>query len=142
MTKFYAFLSLLFVTISLFALLVYHSILNISSLRPIPSDAIPGKTAFQKQACIECHTVFGNGGYLGGDLTKIYEKKGAAALKEYLVHPPILTGAKQRRHVEVNAEEAEAIVAYLRFLNTIDTLDWPLDSNNRSHSGQSLNDVR
>ncbi|HWR42954.1 c-type cytochrome [Sporomusa sp.] len=137
MAKFYAFVSLLLLTISLFSLLVYNTILNVSSSQPIPPDAIPGKIAFQKQACIECHTVFGNGGYVGGDLTKVYEKSGEAALKEYLVHPPILTGAKQKRHVQVNEQEAEAIVAYLRFLNTIDTLDWPLNPNKRNESVQN-----
>ncbi len=136
MTKLYVFLSLLVITVSLFSLLVYDSLRDVSRAHPIPSEALPGKNAFQKQACIECHTVFGNGGYNGGDLTKVYEKRGGAVLKEYLVHPPVLTGARQKRHVRVNEQEAEAIVTYLRFLNTINTLDWPLDANNSGPSGQ------
>jgi nitric oxide reductase subunit C len=137
--KFYAFIIILLVTIGLFSLLVYNSILNVSSSQPIPSDALQGKRAFQKQACIECHTVFGNGGYSGGDLTKVYARNGEEVLKEYLVHPPILTGAKQKRHVQVNEQEAEAIVAYLRYLGTIDTLDWPIEPDNPSNSGKTLN---
>lgn len=128
LVKLYVFLSFLFGTISLFAVLVYHSILSTSSAQPIPPEAMAGKTVFQKQACIECHTVFGNGGYVGGDLTKIYAIRGETALKDYLVQPPLLSGAKQKRHVRVSAEEAEALVAYFRFLNTINTLDWPLNS--------------
>lgn len=142
MAKLYVFISLLLATISLFTLLVYHSILNASSARPVPPDAIPGKTAFQKRACVECHTVFGNGGYVGGDLTKVCQKRGEAVLKDYLVHPPILTGAKHKRHAQVTEQEAEAIAAYLKFLSTIDTLGWPLDANNRGHSGQHPEDIR
>jgi nitric oxide reductase subunit C len=138
--KLYVFLCFLFGTISIFAILVYHSILSASSAQPIPPDAMAGKTVFQKQACIECHTVFGNGGYVGGDLTKVYEIRGETALKEYLEQPPLLSGAKQKRHVRVSAQEAEALVAYLRFLNTIDTLDWPLNSKQRSRSGKNLNE--
>ncbi len=128
LVKFYAFVSLLLATMSLFASLVYNSILNAAAAYPIPPDAVQGKLVFQKNACIECHTVFGNGGYLGGDLTKVYDKTGDKELKDYLVQAPILTGAKKKRHVGVSEPEAEAIVAYLRYLNTINTLDWPLEA--------------
>lgn len=137
MVRFYVFLGFLVATISLFSLLVYTSILHVSSAYPIPPEALAGKADFQKQACIECHTVFGNGGYLGGDLTKVYEKRGEAALREYLANPPLLTGAKQKRHVRVSEQAAEGIAAYLRFLNTIDTFGWPFNSNNRSPSEKS-----
>ncbi len=129
MVKTYTFLSLLFATMALFSFLVYSSILNAATAQPIPPDALQGKIVFQKKACIECHTVFGNGGYLGGDLTKVYDRMGGQAIKDYLVHPPVLTGAKNKRHDQLDEQEAEATVVYLRYLNTIDTLDWPLNSN-------------
>ena len=131
MVKTYTFFGILIGTIGVFSLLVYHSVISVSSAQPIPPDAIPGKAIFQKKACIECHTIFGNGGYLGGDLTKIHGRSGEKVLKDFLVNPPILPGAKRKRHDQVNEQEAEAIIAYLRYLNSINTLDWPLDPNNR-----------
>lgn len=136
MTKFYGFFSLLLLIIGLFALLIYHSILISSSQHPIPSDAIAGKTVFQKKACIECHTVFGNGGYMGGDLTKIYGQKGQEAITKYLTDPPFLSGAKSMRHDRLNQTEAEAMAAYLRFLNSIDTAGWPPHNVKNSSAGE------
>lgn len=129
MVKTYIFLGFLFATMALFAFLVYSSIFKTAAAFPIPPDALQGKIVFQKKACIECHTVFGNGGYLGGDLTKVYDQMGGQAIKDYLVHPPVLTGAKNKRHDQLDEQEAEAAVVYLKYLNSIDTLDWPLNSN-------------
>jgi nitric oxide reductase subunit C len=131
--KVWGFFFILFASIGLFFFLVYNSILHVSA-KPIPSDALQGKKVFQRQACIECHTVFGNGGYLGGDLTKIYDRTSAETLRAYMSHPPVLTGAKKKRHVQVTEQEASAIVAYLKYLNTINTLDWPLNSTKRTNS--------
>lgn len=128
MGKAYTFLGILLAVMGLFSFLVYDSARNAAAAQPIPPDALQGKRIFQKRACIECHTVFGNGGYTGGDLTKIYGKAGDKALAEYLVQAPVLTGAKKKRHDQLNEQEAAAMVAYLRYLSTINTLDWPLNS--------------
>lgn len=62
----------------------------------------------------------------------MYDKTGDKELKDYLTQSPLLTGARKKRHVGVSEPEAEAIVAYLRYLNTINTLDWPLEATNTS----------
>lgn len=136
MAKFYGFFSLLLLIIGLFAWLVYHSILTASSQHPIPADAIAGRTVFQKKACIECHTVFGNGGYVGGDLTKVYGKKREAAITQYLTDPPVLSGAKSMRHDRLSQTEAQAMADYLRFLNSIDTSGWPPNAVKNSSVGE------
>jgi nitric oxide reductase subunit C len=127
MVKLWGFLILLLASIGIFFALVYTSILN-ATLQPIPPIALQGKEVFQAQACIECHTVFGNGGYVGGDLTKIYNQTSAETLKAYLTNPPLLTGAKKKRHVQVTEHDAILLVEYLKYLNTINTLDWPRTS--------------
>lgn len=134
----YGFLSILAATLTVFFLLVYHSASNSSATRPISPEALQGKAVFQKKACIECHTVFGNGGYRGGDLTKIYGKRGGQALKEHLSQPPVFTGARQKRHARLNESEATAVVAYLEFLNTMNTLDWPPVSKRDLSEAQNL----
>lgn len=127
MRKAYMFWGILLGVSGIFFLLVYSSVLHAVAVQPIPPDALQGKRIFQKKACIECHTVFGNGGYLGGDLTRIYSKTGDAALVEYLVQGPVLTGAKHKRHEQLTEQEAADMVAYLKYLSTVNTLDWPLN---------------
>ncbi|VBB09733.1 cytochrome c [Lucifera butyrica] len=117
---------LVIITASLvaFALLIYISIAH-GRLPPVPAEAEQGKMVFQQKGCIECHTIFGNGGYSGGDLTKVYGKFGPAALRDYLVHPPLITGTKYRRHDKLTEEEADEVTAYFKFLNSVNTLGWP-----------------
>ena len=119
-----AFLATLIVSLVMFAWLIYVSLTN-EQMRPIPSAAQQGKLVFQRKACIECHTVLGNGGYYGGDLTKVYEKLGNDGLQEFLTHPPLISGAKQKRHKRLSEAETKDMIAYLEFLDSIHTANWP-----------------
>lgn len=47
-------------------------------------DAVAGKRVFQAYNCMGCHTIVGNGAYLGPDLTKTYNHTGAAWLAAFL----------------------------------------------------------
>ncbi|MDD4600802.1 Nitric oxide reductase subunit C [bioreactor metagenome] len=107
-----------------FGFLIYKSISNVNT-QSIPIEAIQGKQIFQRKACIECHTVFGNGGYWGGDLTKVYDKYGYQRITDYLSAGPLLSGAKHKRHQQLTTEEAEQVSAYLQFINSIKTFNWP-----------------
>lgn len=111
-----------------FGFLVLQSIISIET-QMIPSEAIQGKRIFQRKACVECHTVFGNGGYWGGDLTKAYNRLGHERIIGYLTAAPLLSGAKNKRHEQLTTEEAEQVSAYLQFVNSINTLDWPPSAN-------------
>ena len=47
-------------------------------------DAVEGKRVFQAYNCMGCHTLLGNGAYLGPDLTNTYELAGPAWLSAFL----------------------------------------------------------
>jgi len=47
-------------------------------------DAVAGKRVFQAYNCMGCHTIVGNGAYLGPDLTKLYGKVGPAWMEAFL----------------------------------------------------------
>lgn len=46
--------------------------------------AVDGKRVFQAYGCMGCHTIVGNGAYLGPDLTNTYEDAGPAYLAAFL----------------------------------------------------------
>lgn len=115
-----------------FGFLVYQSISSIQT-QVIPTEAMQGKQIFQHKACIECHTIFGMGGYWGGDLTKAYDSYGDSRITEYLTKAPVLGGAKHKRHEKLSAAEAKQVIAYLKFINSINTLDWPPHRNTQDY---------
>ncbi len=54
---------------------------------PITGDAAAGAVVYQKNACAQCHTIDGPGGFLGPDLTGIGGKRAVRHLRESIVSP-------------------------------------------------------
>jgi len=49
-----------------------------------------------------------------------------------LTNPPLLGGAKRKQHEQLTVQESEYITEYLKFLNSINTLNWPPMSTNNN----------
>jgi nitric oxide reductase subunit C len=99
-----------------------------------------GKLVIQSRACMDCHTIFGNGAYYGPDLTKSWldpawsqiwmPMTGKAtredAMVEFLMHPEKYpTWSRQMPNLQLSEDEARATVAYLKWLSAIDTNGFP-----------------
>ncbi len=95
-----------------------------------------GKKTFQGRNCINCHTILGNGAYYAPDLTKAWldpawgaEAARESLMIEFLKNPDqnartFGTGRKMA-HLKVTDEEAKALVAYLKWVSSIDTNGFP-----------------
>ena len=95
-----------------------------------------GKLTVQAKNCMNCHTMLGNGSYYAPDLTKswldpswIDETQRESLLLAFLKDPPgnARTFGTGRRmpDLDVTDEEARAIVAFLKWMATIDTNGFP-----------------
>lgn len=119
------FAAVLAVTVLIFGGLIYHSVQSLEPLA-VPEAVRLGKQVWQQNACVECHTVLGHGGYFGPDLTDVWQRRGAGWLADFFREPPLLPGAEQKRHTGLGNEEAQVLIHYLAFLTTIKrTEDWP-----------------
>src|SRR5262249_54520315 len=98
-----------------------------------------GKLVIQSRACIDCHTFFGNGAYFAPDLTKAWLDPawelwqaitGATtreeALVRFLMDPEkYRTWTRTMPNLGITREEAEATVAYLKWMAAVDTNGFP-----------------
>jgi nitric oxide reductase subunit C len=99
-----------------------------------------GKLVIQSRACMDCHTIFGNGAYYGPDLTKSWldpawvqiwmpmtgKTTREAAMVEFLMHPDRYpTWTRRMPNLHLSEEEARATVAYLKWLSSIRTNGFP-----------------
>jgi nitric oxide reductase subunit C len=98
-----------------------------------------GKMVIQSRSCIDCHTFFGNGAYYAPDLTKAWldpawetwkiitgTKTREDAMVKFLMHPDkyrIWTRAMP--NLDITQQEAEALVAYLKWMSAVDTNGFP-----------------
>jgi nitric oxide reductase subunit C len=98
-----------------------------------------GKMVIQSRACINCHTFFGNGAYYAPDLTKAWLDPawetwqaitGAATREEamvmFLMEPEkYRTWTRTMPNLGITQQEAEATVAYLKWMAAVDTNGFP-----------------
>jgi len=101
-----------------------------------------GKLTSQAKNCMNCHTLLGNGAYYAPDLTKAWldpawQKGGALqpmtgkntveeAMAEFLQHPSQYpTHARMMPNLNITAEEAKGLVAFLKHMSSIDTNGFP-----------------
>ncbi|HTN60101.1 MAG TPA: c-type cytochrome [Devosia sp.] len=77
-------MALIFVALSAVSFLDSRGQVVPSQITYASFDAVEGKRVFQAYNCMGCHTIVGNGAYLGPDLTKLYDKVGPAWLEAFL----------------------------------------------------------
>jgi len=95
-----------------------------------------GKKVFQGRNCINCHTILGNGAYYAPDLTKAWldPSWGAEAARETLMIEFLKNPDKNARtfgtgrkmaNLAITDDEARALIAYLKWVSSIDTNGFP-----------------
>jgi nitric oxide reductase subunit C len=98
-----------------------------------------GKMVIQSRACIDCHTFFGNGAYYAPDLTKAWLDPGwktweaitgaktkEEAMVQFLMHPEkYRVSERTMPNLGLTRQEAEATVAYLKWMSAVDTNGFP-----------------
>lgn len=92
-----------------------------------------GKLVIQSRACMDCHTFFGNGAYYAPDLTKAWldplwlsypaQTRGDALIN--FVMNPFHVGYHFMPNLHLDHGEAEAVVAYLKWMSAVDTNGFP-----------------
>jgi nitric oxide reductase subunit C len=109
--------------------------LTYNSLKQLPQrtheDALDphvaqGKWVWQRYNCNDCHTILGIGGYYAPDLTKVMGTRDAAWTRRFLNDPEKVWPAERKMpNLHLRDEEIDDLVAFLSWVNGIDTNDWP-----------------
>jgi nitric oxide reductase subunit C len=102
----------LFVAYFIYSMIVYtngteHNVL-------LSEKAVSGKALFQEHNCIACHQVYGLGGLLGADLTKIISTKGKG--EEY-ARVFLKYGTDRMPQYHLQDSEIDNIIEYLKCID-------------------------
>jgi len=95
-----------------------------------------GKLTVQAKNCMNCHTLLGNGAYYAPDLTKawldpgwVHEDVREQMMVQFLMDPEgnARTFGTGRRmpNLDITEEEARGVVAFLKWMSSIDTNGFP-----------------
>ncbi len=93
----------------------------------IDEQVVSGKRAFERYNCNDCHTILGFGGYYAPDLTRVYTRLGEGSIRRRLKSPEVVFRDSYRKMPQLNldTQEIEDIIAYLRWVSAIENNDWP-----------------
>jgi len=93
----------------------------------ISEQVVAGKKVWHKYNCNDCHTILGFGGYYAPDMTKAYFRLGENNIVSIVVNPEKVYKDTFRKmpNLGVTKEEAKQLVAFLRWVGTIENRRWP-----------------
>ncbi|MDC8771282.1 c-type cytochrome [Roseateles albus] len=113
----------------LFAALIFDSEQRIpkrSNAGELTPAVVRGKHIWETRNCIGCHTLLGEGAYFAPELGNVYKRRGPDFIKAWIKSQP--TGAPGRRQMpnfQLNDQQLDDLVEFLRWTNGIDNEKWP-----------------
>lgn len=110
-------------------------LLTVDTIQKVPAQtneqslsesAIRGKHLWDRNNCMGCHTLLGEGAYYAPELTKVYERRGPQFIKTMLTDPESLYPG-QRKMVKYNftEEEKDDLVAFFKWIGEMDLNGFP-----------------
>lgn len=96
----------------------------------LTEDVIRGKRIWEKNNCMGCHTILGEGAYYAPELTKSYERRGPDWIRLFLKDPQAMYPG-QRKMVKYNFSEEEIsdVIAFLKWNGELDLNGFPAKTN-------------
>jgi len=113
----------------------YNYIVN-TSTPPLKDSVVRGKLVWEENACIDCHTILGEGAYYAPELGNVWKRYMAnndndpqaarEALKTWIKSMPTgVEGRRQMPHFDLTEQQLDDLVDFLEWTSKINTQNWP-----------------
>jgi nitric oxide reductase subunit C len=87
-----------------------------------------GKRIWEKNNCMGCHTLFGEGAYYAPELTKAYDRRGEAWLRVFLRDPEAMfPGERKMQNYNFTEDQITDVIAFLKWCGEVDLNGFPAD---------------
>ncbi len=84
-------------------------------------EVVRGKEIWEKNNCMGCHTLMGEGAYYGPELTKVYDRRGEGMIKAILMSPvPWEPNGRKMVAYGFSEQEATDVIAFFKWVGEID----------------------
>ena len=111
-----------------------HSVTTATAGMPLTEEVVLGKHVWERNSCINCHTLHGEGAYFAPEVGNVMTRWGVADDPEGAwqmldgwmnAQPSGIEGRRQMPHFELTEEEMRALAEFLRWADQTDTQGWP-----------------
>ncbi len=91
-----------------------------------------GKLLWEKNDCIGCHTLLGEGAYFAPELGNVYKRFGGSkeAIMGFIKSRPAngIPGRRSMPQFNFTDEQLEALAEFLKYVSEINSANWPPNS--------------
>lgn len=125
----------------MFALLIFFG-LSFDTIKQIPErsnesamshSVVAGKALWEKNNCVGCHTILGEGAYYAPELGNVFQRRGASdesTFKGYMLGwmaaQPLNTPDRRKMpQFNLSEEEVNALSDFFIWTSKVDTNEWP-----------------
>ena len=97
-------------------------------------SVVAGKHVWERNSCITCHTLLGEGAYFAPELGNVWVRYGGEddpegardMLKAWMAAQPTgIEGRRQMPQFNLTDQELDELVDFLKWTSEIDTQNWP-----------------
>lgn len=105
-----------------------------SDAATLTSGVDRGKRVWEKNACIDCHTLLGEGAYFAPELGNVWVRYGGRddpegardGLKAWIQSMPTgIEGRRQMPHFDLSDQDLDDLIDFLEWTSRINTQNWP-----------------
>lgn len=95
----------------------------------ITEQVAAGKRVWERNNCVGCHTLLGEGAYYAPELGNVYQRFGNSteAIKAFIKSRPKngIPGRRNMPQFDLSEEELDAVAEFLKYASGINTENWP-----------------
>jgi len=92
----------------------------------ITDAVVRGKHIWERNNCMGCHTILGEGAYYAPELTRVYSRKGEMYIKTVVMaKEPWAPRGRKMVAYGMSDEEANDVVAFFKWINEMDLNGFP-----------------
>ena len=106
---------------------------NLDNRAALTEQVALGKAVWERNNCIGCHTLLGEGAYFAPELGNVYTRFGGSkeAIKGFIKSRPVegIPGRRSMPQFNLTEEELDAIAEFLKYSSEIKTNNWPPNIN-------------
>ena len=111
-----------------------HYYIEETSTTPVSESVARGKHVWERHACIDCHTLLGEGAYFAPELGNVWVRWGGrespdgarAGIKAWMkAQPTGILGRRQMPQFNLSEQELDDLVDFLEWTSRINTQGWP-----------------
>ena len=110
-------------------------LLTIDTIQRVPAQTheenlteqvVRGKNLWDKNNCMGCHTLLGEGAYYAPELTMVYERRGEGFIRAMLQDPQkMYPGQRKMQKYNFTEEQISDLISFFQWIGQIDTNGFP-----------------